>query len=371
MAATDKSKNTDIECLRAIAIILVMMQHYRNRLPTPHFYYQMFDYIQPWTGVDLFLAISGYLVCKTLLEHLKREPSAVALPNFWRRRTVRLLPAFVFWAAISVCVASAVADVPTQGFVDSAKGAIVGLIGIANLYWTLCAKHGFTCVHHDYNSHFWSLALEWQLYVLLAASIALLSKRLAFLALAICAIVASCFHAPSFSWAWSLRPQAFVLGSLIYVSSQHDLGSKVISFMGNTSLKRIILAVGVAIVVVAPAAANEPFVIPLVGIGAAIALFSAILSGETYPTFLSALLQWIGARSYSIYLCHLSVIYALQKALIVKTDFTGPSSSYLFGIAWVCYLSLTMMAADLSYRFIERPALRRFSSSRVIPRETS
>lgn len=59
-------KNLNIQILRAIAIIMVVMQHYKIRMPTESWYLEMFRYIQLWPGVDIFLAISGYLMCKSL-----------------------------------------------------------------------------------------------------------------------------------------------------------------------------------------------------------------------------------------------------------------------------------------------------------------
>jgi len=38
------TKNNDIQCLRAVAILMVLLQHYRSRLPTPDAYYRVFDH---------------------------------------------------------------------------------------------------------------------------------------------------------------------------------------------------------------------------------------------------------------------------------------------------------------------------------------
>lgn len=360
MRRTDLKKNTNIECLRAIAIILVLMQHYRNRLPTPQFYYRMFDYIQPWTGVDLFLAISGYLVCKSLLEHLDREPANIALANFWRRRAARLLPAFAVWALASIVVATAVSNDSMQGLIDAGKGAAVGLVGVANIYWTLCAQRNFTCVAFDYNSHFWSLALEWQLYGALALCTALLGTRWAIASLGVLGLFASFFSAPSFSWAWSLRPQAFIFGSLIYVAFRN---STYVAWGNSTSLRRVALALGVSIAIIAPALLHQPLVIPAVSIGAAIALLSTLGPTSLIPAPLAIILEWIGARSYSIYLCHLSIIYALRRILLITLHFENPASTSMFIGSWAALIVVTCIAANLSYRFIEQPAIRVFSPS--------
>lgn len=355
-------KNTDIQCLRAIAIIFVLIQHYRGRLPTPTLYYKLFEFVTPWAGVDLFFAISGFLVCKTLIEHLRREPKSTAYANFWRRRCARLLPALVFWATVSIAVGAFAGPSVAQGALDAAKGAVVGMIGVANVYWAHCVQHGFSsCVQTDYNSHFWSLALEWQLYVLLALLVALLRFQVAMAAFGLLALLASTFPAPSFSYAWALRPQAFFLGALIFAITQAY--PKLLSgrHAENAWLSRGTLVLGLLITFCAPNLLKEPYVIPTVGVGAAIALASTLCTGSTYPALLSRPLEWIGERSYSLYLCHLSIIYSARKLLLITLGFDNPSSVLLFVPCALAMVCISLLAADVSYRLIERPMIKRFS----------
>lgn len=358
-------KNVDIQCLRAVAIIFVMLQHYRNRLPTPPLYHKLFDFVTPWTGVDLFFAISGFLVCKTLIEHLGREPRASAFANFWRRRCARLLPALIFWAVASIAVGALVGTPALQGAWDAAKGALAGIFGVANLYWTYCAQHGVShCVQADYNSHFWSLALEWQLYILLALLVAFFRLRTAMALFAAVALIASCFPAQSFSYIWALRPQAFFLGALIFVVVQAHPDLLVGPVVQNRWFKRSLLFVGLLMTFCAPNHLKEPYVIPTVGIGAAIALFSTLSVGLTYPACVSRVLEWIGERSYSIYLCHFSVIFCLRKLAAGIPGFENLSPVWTFLPSALAVICLSFVAADFSYRKIELPMIKRFSSKK-------
>ncbi|EJB4941154.1 acyltransferase family protein [Escherichia coli] len=78
---TLNNKNLDIQALRAVAIIMVILQHYRNRLPSPDWYLSSFNYVNYWAGVDIFLAISGYLMAKSLTGEIKKP--AEQLKHFY------------------------------------------------------------------------------------------------------------------------------------------------------------------------------------------------------------------------------------------------------------------------------------------------
>lgn len=67
-----QDKNLDIQVLKAIAIIMVTIQHYRNRQPSPEFYLSTFKDVTYWASVDIFFAISGYLMCKSILKEIDK-----------------------------------------------------------------------------------------------------------------------------------------------------------------------------------------------------------------------------------------------------------------------------------------------------------
>ena len=96
----------DIEGLRAIAVLLVLVYH--AGLPfLPH----------GFLGVDVFFVISGYLITGLLLRELAATGS-ISWPRFVARRARRLLP-----AAILVLVAIAVS---TWFLVPGRRGREIG-----------------------------------------------------------------------------------------------------------------------------------------------------------------------------------------------------------------------------------------------------
>src|ERR1700744_6327557 len=79
-AESGRSFRPDIEGLRAIAIVAVLLCH----AGVPFL-------AGGYVGVDVFFVISGYLITRLLLGELDRE-STLSLPRFYARRIRRLLP---------------------------------------------------------------------------------------------------------------------------------------------------------------------------------------------------------------------------------------------------------------------------------------
>ncbi|AVR96522.1 acyltransferase family protein [Pseudoduganella armeniaca] len=77
-----------LDTLRALAILLVFANHYVNfvtRQPTLGWVGEI-----GWAGVDLFFALSGYLIGNQILAGLRQD--TFSLPVFYARRLLRTLP---------------------------------------------------------------------------------------------------------------------------------------------------------------------------------------------------------------------------------------------------------------------------------------
>lgn len=352
-----KEKNIDIQILRAIAIISVIIQHINGRLPTPQSYSGIFNHALFWTGVDIFFAISGYLICKTFYRDIEISPTkSEALLSFWKRRISRLFPTVFFWVSASVLISIFTSSYPNNDPILVAKSAITGMLGISNIYWASCVQFSMQCGSGDYNAVTWSLSLEWQLYAISTILLSVFGFRWGVIALAIAAVAFSILPAPSFSFPWVLRPQAFAMGAVIYIATRKS------NISINAPISVCMLIVGLLICFLAPLNLQQPYLIPAVSFGAGLCLLSS-LSGQSLSAVLpSKLLAWIGERSYSIYLCHLPLILVTRE-LSVRFKFNEPTY-FNFSISLAIAFFLIAILSHLSYKLIEIPFQKRLFKSR-------
>src|SRR5450631_914041 len=138
----------DIEGLRAVAVVLVVLDHLVS-WPRAGF-----------VGVDVFFVISGFLITGLLLNESERR-GRISIRNFYARRARRILP-----AALTVLLAVAVAAHLVF------RGARVKDT-VTDVWWSLgfSANIHFASIGTDYFQanrppslvqHFWSLAVEEQ-----------------------------------------------------------------------------------------------------------------------------------------------------------------------------------------------------------------
>src|ERR1035437_1501317 len=96
----------DIELLRSFAVLLVVFQHAHGNLITWHSagFDHLFKYFDGGAGVDLFFAISGFVIARNLLPKLGNCSNLISFLNtslgFWTRRAWRILPSAWLWLAI-------------------------------------------------------------------------------------------------------------------------------------------------------------------------------------------------------------------------------------------------------------------------------
>jgi peptidoglycan/LPS O-acetylase OafA/YrhL len=117
-----------------------------------------------YIGVDVFFVISGFLISQHLFREVERT-GRVAVGAFWARRIRRLLPASLLVLAVTL-VGTAIwmpASERIRAFTDIGAGALY----VVN--WVFAGESVDYLAQDDAPSivqHYWSLAVEEQLYVL-------------------------------------------------------------------------------------------------------------------------------------------------------------------------------------------------------------
>jgi peptidoglycan/LPS O-acetylase OafA/YrhL len=157
----------DIEGLRAVAVILVVLSHLGLVFPGGY------------VGVDVFFVISGFLITRQLATELART-NRISFARFYARRVRRILP-----AATVVIVGTALAcwrwDSPLQVKSDALDALFAAFSGVN---WRL-ARNGtnyfLSTAPPSPFQHFWSLSVEEQFYavwpVLLVVTALVASRR--------------------------------------------------------------------------------------------------------------------------------------------------------------------------------------------------
>lgn len=149
--STRRGFRPDIEGLRAVAVIAVVLYH--AGIP---------GVTGGYIGVDVFFVISGFLITGLLFREADTT-NTVALGRFYGARARRLLPAAAIVGAITAIVAAAVLP-PLQArsvFLDGVASALY----VGNYRFALRGTDYLTADAPSPFQHYWSLGVEEQFYL--------------------------------------------------------------------------------------------------------------------------------------------------------------------------------------------------------------
>ncbi|MFJ6415213.1 acyltransferase family protein [Paeniglutamicibacter sp. NPDC091659] len=355
----------EVQALRAVAVLLVVAYHLAPQLVPGGF-----------IGVDVFFAISGFLITGHLLREV-RKTGRIDLPGFWAARVRRILPAA---AVVIIAVLGA-----TLAFLPATQWKAVGIAALAAAFsvenWVLAADSVDYLAADSAPTalnHFWSLGVEeqfylvWPLLVLLAVWLGQMRygrretagafPRTALLLVFGTVVVASLAY--SMALVGSGSPAAYFVtparvwelaagGLLALLLAPHEPGRRRNGRWFHAPGARTALA-WAGFAAIATAAFGFDAATSFPGLSAALPVagtLAVILAGETSgalaPQKILELppVQWVGNVSYSLYLWHWPV-------LIFFLHFSGsePDSAQGTGL-----LVLSLLLAGASHRWIETP----------------
>jgi peptidoglycan/LPS O-acetylase OafA/YrhL len=324
----------------------------------------------PWMpggflGVEVFFVISGYLITLLLTEEFARS-ARISLPNFWLRRARRLLPALYLLLATT----SVVVLLFYRGEAANLAAQVWSALSyVTNWYFIFSEQSYFALVERPpVFQHLWSLAIEEQFYLVWPLTLFGLLKVLGHNRRAMAMVI---FGAAALSTLWmaalfqpavdpsrpyygtDTRASGLLLGAALALLWRPNR-----SWSGDDARSRNTLeavgVVGVAVLVVCFLKLEEfnSFLYRggffVVGIASLLAIMSAVHPATALGRLVlsNPVLVWIGLRSYSLYLWHWPIFV-----------FTRPGLDQPLGLypTLVLRLALTVIAADLSYRYVEVP----------------
>jgi peptidoglycan/LPS O-acetylase OafA/YrhL len=355
------TRTPGLDTLRAIAIVWVMLFH-------SYFVGGLGDGFSKlewsgWMGVDLFFVLSGYLIGTQVLRSLKTTGS-MDFGAFYRRRFVRILPAFfvvlalyVFWPAWREAPGmQPLWQFPTFTF---------------NLLFDQGDNIAF--------SHVWSLCVEEHFYLLFPLLALLLTRKPAMRKLVVVCgvIVLGGMLLRAWLWNTSLRP-LLETGQPFAVTYLHDLYYPTWSRLDGLVAGVCLAACGVyrpAWMARLHRRATIVLLFSLALLGGCLVLFdgartafwpcvagypllslamAGLVAASSGTTWLGRLrvpgAEWLAATSYSLYLCHKGVFHLTEGLL---GDGLAEHRFLRFGV----YVVATLAGGAVLHYVVERPFL--------------
>lgn len=345
---------TGLDGIRAIAVIMVLAYHLKLAL-----------FKSGFLGVTVFFVLSGYLITGILISEVEEE-GTIDLKNFWLRRIRRLVPAVMSMAVVIIFVSAVVNRII---FTKGCKDFLASVLGFNN-WWQIFNKVSYfeaAGVTSPF-THCWSLAIETQFYLIYPlillgiyklvksrgegrAKRGLLFAGVTLLLALISVILMIVLFDPQQDasrvyYGTDTRAFSLLFGALLAILWEYRMVPRRLSASVNMVLGSVSFAVLLVMTIAINGSSNFWYrggqfvgtiltVLVIYAVSGRKTLLSRLLS---HPV-----LKWIGDRSYSIYLWHYPIILLISK---------GIKASW-----WITLIELVLsvVLAELSYRFIETP----------------
>ena len=147
------SYRPDIQGLRAIAILVVVCYH------------SGIFFKSGFVGVDVFFAISGYVISSSLIREIEGN-GRISISQFYARRIRRLLPALAIMLSVVLFASTWLSALSAR--VQTVRTGMFATFSAANLFLFRFRPDGYFVVGEKTNAllHTWSLSIEEQFYLL-------------------------------------------------------------------------------------------------------------------------------------------------------------------------------------------------------------
>ncbi len=335
----NRSAIPGLDGIRALAVLLVIANHFG------------FEWINGALGVLIFFVLSGFLITWLMLKELDRT-GTVSLRQFYRRRVLRIFPAFYFFWLCGVGIYLA------RGHYLDWGQALSALFYFSNYWMGLVPSK---CMLFP---HTWSLSIEEQFYLLWPALFLLARgkpRRLPWLLGA--AIVAVWIHRALLHLVFHVRPEyiyrAFdtrldhlAVGCLLAILVRRGSLDRAARALTTSSWLPVLT---LALLFTAQLGHKSLTYIYTFGYAfepllTAIFLLQLIwFSGRGgWALFEHPVTRYLGRISYPLYLWQQLTLFTSKRLL------EGLPVALQFLVA----LGVTVLFASVSYRFVEKPFLK-------------
>lgn len=334
MPATPKTSfRYDINALRAIAIIGVLLYHFKLEA-----------FAGGFAGVDVFFVISGYLMSRVVINRIDKD--AFSFGDYIERRLHRIVPALLALVA-GVSLACFFIYLPNDYKVNLQNGTS-SILFLSNVFfWYNTPSYFDASADTNIFLHTWSLSVEWQFYLLYPFVLLLFHKicknrqmyKFAFIALTIVlfvlSVVVSSYYASFSFYMLPTRSWEMLIGGVAFFAEGRIRN---IIWQKATAITGYILISGSFFLL------NELLLWPGIYTLLPVAGALLVIIGN-YNNFIivkQGAFQFIGKISYSLYLWHWPV-YVVAQYYGLGTN----------AVAVILYCVVSVILGYLSYKYVE------------------
>lgn len=332
----------DINGLRAWAVLLVILYHFG--IP---------GFSGGFIGVDTFFVISGYLmtgiVIRGLEENTDDTKNKFSLIAFYAARTRRIFPALIILCLILIIAGWFL--LLQNDYKILATQSVASLTFLSNFNFWRQAGYFDPSSHEKWLLHTWSLSVEWQFYLILpmlllslwklvpnrlgitfAISVGFAVSLATSILLSKTNPTASFFLLHTRAWEMFAGGLVYLLAAWIPTKEIYKTSVEILGFSLIT----------LSLVIFDPSTVWPGWQATIPVLGTSLILFArrnnSLLTGNTIA-------QWLGTRSYSLYLWH----WPITVGLVYSGQETAP-------IAVITGLFATFILGHLSFTLIENPS---------------
>lgn len=358
-----------LDGIRGLAIVLVMLHHFEPLIPASNSAIAAVKaaFSFGWMGVDLFFALSGFLITGILLD--TRESNNY-FQSFYARRALRIFPLYYSVLTFVLLVVSLIHPRPNS----------VPVVADEKLYyfylvnWLALWKGPWRA---NFLAHFWSLAVEEQFYLLWPLCVWLFVRRNLTKVAVIGSIIALVIR---IGWLAHAGPgQAIVMATVTRMDSLLCGAVSAIMFrnvkllaslrtylpwVAGSALLCFATAGGWLRLVYGPG--GEQSFVQTIGYSLLAFGFSGLVlhigltddrATFTQKVFRNKTLTNFGKYSYGIYVYHVPLL-GLVGMILAKARIEAFKEQLWFGLCCVILLFVcSFLIAMLSYELLERPFL--------------
>jgi peptidoglycan/LPS O-acetylase OafA/YrhL len=338
-----ENRVAQLDGLRGLLALQVVYLHFAVGFDSTRIFSEQYFpiLINNWLAVDIFFAMSGFVMCYVYAERFRAHIRWGDYWNFILARFARIYPVNLLSIALLLIFMLPVVW-NTDRFL-SYDGRYSWHSAIASLF----LLQGPAIDHRTWNFPSWSVSVEWVLYFIFPFFIPLLrQKYLAIVALPILGLLSFALYTTV--GPVTNGPLSLVHGLLLFMSGVaiHELSKS-----GLFSSTVLLAATVAALVVLASYPALEMFAVFLVPL-----LVLTIIENKYAKIFLSMyIFRLLGLLSYSLYMLHaLVAIIVMGRVHDVLERIFGDSVFVSFGVIAIC-MSISLLIAALSVVFVEGP----------------